>query len=296
MESARLHLGMAGLVLAAFAFALPLRAQDPSPLVRLEALGLDTMQVGRVTAYFAPSDRGRAEQIASLSEAAAAYFEQELGIAFDLRVAALAPEHWFSEYPDIPYAIPWASVPERLVFVPSSLEEGLLVEGLDDVEGRRRTVDFVLLHEYGHVAAKAYFRADSDQENLPVSWFEEFLANYFAYAYVRASDVEWSAASKAAWRNEVERFTPSVLSLDWSFMYELPPDELARTYGWYQYLLNLRAAEVYEEHGLALLRTLVEHLAWEEAGDWTTESLLASLEGAAPGFTAWADGLQRGEY
>lgn len=166
----------------------------------------------------------------------------------------------------------------------------------DDALTRRRTVDFVLLHEYGHLAAKAYFRADSDQDYLPVSWFEEFLANYFAYAFVRASDLDWSEAGKAAWRDEVEGFTPSVLSLNWSFMNELPPDELARTYGWYQYLLNLRAADVYEQHGLGFLRALEDRLAWEETEDWTTESLLSSLEEVAPGFKAWSDGLQHGEY
>lgn len=75
------------------------------------------MQIGRVTAYFAPAARERAEQVAGLSEAAAAYFERELGIVFDVKVAALAPEHWFSQYPGIPYAIPWNSMPERLLFV-----------------------------------------------------------------------------------------------------------------------------------------------------------------------------------
>ncbi len=39
-----------------------------------------------------------------------------------------------------------------------------------------------------------------------------------------------------------------------------------------------------------------DRLAWEEAGSWTTESLLASLEQIAPGFEAWARDLENGHY
>ncbi len=284
-----------GLLLAGTLSAAPAQGQDPSPLARVEALGLDTMKVGRVTVYFASADRERAGQLASLCEAAAAFFERELGIAFDVRIAALGPEHWFSEHPGIPYAIPWASIPERLIFMPSSLKEGFLVQGPSELEDRRRA-DFILLHEYGHLAAKAYFRPADDRNDLPVSWFDELLANYFAYAYLHVSDGEWAEAAKATWVGVIESFTPSVLSLDWGFMNDLPPDEIARTYGWYQNLLNLRAAAVYEEHGLDFLRMLKNRLVWEKAAGWNTASLLPSLEDIAPGFEAWARDLKSGDY
>lgn len=233
--------------------------------------------------------------MATLADDAAGYFEHELGTTFAFGVAALAPEHWFSEFPGIPYAIPWASMPDRLIFMPSSLREGLLIRGEDALEDRQR-VDFILLHEYGHLLAKAHLRPRSDRDYLPVSWFEELLANYFAYAYLHEADVTWAEAAIAEWVEELRRFTPPVLSLDWSFMNDLPPPVLSETYGWYQFLLNLRAAELYDEHGLDFLSLLKEELSWEEAGDWTSESLLSDLEAIAPGFDAWVADLEGGDY
>jgi hypothetical protein len=152
-------------------------------------------------------------------------------------------------------------------------------------------VDFVLLHEYGHIAAKAYFRPADDRDYLTVKWFEELLATYFAYAFVRASDSAWATAARDAWRSEVQRYTPAELSLDWSFMNDLPGDELARTYAWYQFMLNLRAAEIYDQHGIRFLEMLQEQLPWHEADDWNTAVVLPLLEEIAPGFEAWEASL-----
>jgi hypothetical protein len=78
-------------------------------------------------------------------------------------------------------------------------------------------------------------------------------------------------------------------------MNELPPTELAWTYGWYQNVLNLRAAELYDTYGLDFLRSLKKQLAWESSGDWSTATLLPNLERIAPGFQSWADDLENGE-
>lgn len=290
-----LHVVAVGLLLIGFVSAPSVRAQDPSPLTRVEALGLDTARIGRVTVYFAPADRERAVELAALSEAVAAMFERELGVSFDHRVAALAPEHWFSEFPGVPYAIPWASMPERLLFVPSSLSEGFMVRGPTPLHDRRR-IDFVLLHEYGHLADEAYFQPTRGQDYERAPWFEELLASYFAYAFVHASDPAWAEAGKEMWRGVLAGYTPPVLSLEWGFMNDLPPDDLARTYAWYQNLLNLRAAELYEAHGMDFLRAAKEELAWYWAGDRTAASLLPSLEAFAPGFETWVENLESGAY
>jgi hypothetical protein len=35
---------------------------------------------------------------------------------------------------------------------------------------------------------------------------------------------------------------------------------------------------------------------WDEAGEWTMESVLSTLESFAPGFEAWAENLETGDY
>jgi ribosomal protein S18 acetylase RimI-like enzyme len=279
------------LLLAGLGAVPSAHAQHPAPLARVEALGLDTARVGRVTVHFAPADRERAAELAALAEAAAAFYDRELGVSFDFGVATLAPDHWFSEFPDLPYAIPWVSGPDRLLFVASSLSEGFMVRGPTPLHDRRR-IDAGLLHEYGHLLQNAYLRPESEWERLAVhpSWLGELLANYVSYAYIASADPAWAEGEKAMRRGVVEGYTPPVLSLEWGFMGDLPPDELARTYAWYQNLLTLRAAALYEAHGLCFLRALRDRLRGDPAS-WTTESILPSLEAIAPGFEAWSNDL-----
>jgi hypothetical protein len=216
------------------------------------------------------------------------FFQRELGISFDIHLAALAPRQWFSPYnSDLPYGIPWCSVPERLIVVPSSLKEGALISGRDS-SFNSRLVDFVILHEFGHIANKQFFHPASTHEEFPIAWFEELLATYFAYAYMSSSDPAWSDSARGFWREEVAGYTPRVVSLDWSFMGSLPGPELGRTYGWYQVLLNLRAAETYAEHGIAFLPRLRTTLPMDSLDHWTTDLLLTRLEAVAPGFQQWA--------
>ncbi len=268
-------------------------AQTASPRARLQAMALETATVGRVTAYFTPTDRAYAERLAALSEHAAAFYERELGAAFPLHLAVLGPKDWFVPYAggdNEPYGMPWGWVEESLMTAPASLTQGVLIAGPDSQSNARR-VQFVLLHEFGHLANKRYLHPESAHAYSSVRWFEELLATYFAYAYVRAHDPAWASTSRREWTDFVAGYQPSVVSLDWRFLRDLAPEEFGRTYAWYQNLLNLRAAEMYEAHGLSLLRELRRELPWATANEWTTESLLTGLERVAPGMQMWADSL-----
>ena len=279
---------------AALVLASAANAQNPSQLTRIEALNLEVVKVGRVTTYHAPGDRERAEQLARRAEEAAAFFERELGISFAFRLAALSPNHWFSPYGnDLPYGIPWASVAERLIIVPASWREGALIQGRDE-SYNRRMIEFVMIHEFGHIANKQYYHPTSTHEEFPVLWFEELVASYFAYAYARSTDPQWTELARKNWTAAVKSYSPRVLSLDWGFMRSLPGPELAQTYGWYQFALNLRVVDVHAEHGVAFLRA-IKTFPVDTLADWTTESLLARLEQIAPGFQRWADTFQSGK-
>ena len=278
----------AALAVFFFAFASAGHAQTRSYVPRIEALNLEVQRPGRVTAYFAREDSARARDLAFLVDSAAAFLQRELDVSFDVRLAALAPEQWFSPFrSDLPYGIPWGSVPEKLIVVPSSLKEGALISGRRDSSFNSRMVDFVTLHEYGHIANKQFFHPASAHEEFPITWFEELLATYFAYALMSAADPTWPESARRFWSAELAAYRPRVVSLDWSFMRSLPGPELGRTYAWYQVLLNLRAAETYSEVGIAFLRQLRAALPLDSLDHWTTVLLLARLDEVAPGFKKW---------
>jgi len=53
---------------------------------------------------------------------------------------------------------------------------------------------------------------------------------------------------------------------------------------------------LFDEHGLAFLRQLKQHLVWEDSSEWRSEVLLSSLEHLAPDFEAWATAFANGDY
>jgi hypothetical protein len=186
----------------------------------------------------------------------------------------------------VPYAVPWASMNERLLLLPSSLKVGVMVEGRSPADARY-LVDFVALHEYGHVAAKEYYRPGDTADYIPVGWFRELVATYFAYSYVASTDADWAAAVKRVAAAGVAGFNPKVLSLDWRFMGAMSGRELSDTYAWYQFTLNLRAIELYEKHGLPLIPAL-RRLPWDHSRTWTNETFLTALDEVNPELATWA--------
>lgn len=261
-------------------------------------MGLDSVIVGQVTTFFATEDKDLATNLAALMDAAADHFGSTFQGGFPLYLAVLQPNAWFDPYDQgtpAPYGMPWGWIPSSLVGVPASLREGVLIVGPDEHANLRR-VRFVMLHEYGHLAAKRYLHPQGDQLYSSVRWFEELLATYFAYAFVHEVDAEWARTARKEWMDFVRQDAPASATLDWSFMFRLPPQQFGRTYAWYQNLLNVRAADLYSEHGLRFLTELRDRLPWSNAEEWTTELLLPLLDAIAPGFQTWAEGLEKGRY
>lgn len=269
-------------------------AQDQSPIETVRALRLDSADVDGIRVHYVSQDRQHALRLAALCGEAVSYFMGEFGTTFSPQLAVLRPDHWFVPYAGAegePYGIPWGWIPDLLIVVPASLEEGVLITGSNHSDDLRR-VQFVMLHEFGHLASKQFLHPSSGQPYSSVRWFDELLATYFAYAFVRVSDPGWARTAQEEWQREVASFTPPVVSLDWSHFRELPPVEFARTYAWYQNLLNLQAAALYEEHGLDFLRRVRDQLDWQDAANWTTDGIMPILDSIAPGFQAWASALE----
>lgn len=259
---------------------------------RIKDLGLSTFSTKEATVYFDKPDSIRGREFEDLSSNIVRFYEQHFGISYNLKVAALEPRNWFSEFPGIPYAVPWPYFPDRIIMMPSSLTEGIMINPKRSRQENKWFVDFVLIHEYSHFLEKDYFRPADKNDYISVKWFGEFIANYFAYAYIYSVDSAWAAGAKNMWRENLKAYTPNTFSLDWSFMNNLPPQELGPTYAWYQVMLNLKAAELYEKDGLKFLHTLKAKLPWHQVREWNTQKLLTLLETFYPGFEEWSENIE----
>jgi len=285
--------GLLGAI-AAFGVSTSAAAQNRRPIEIVRALDLDSAIVGSIRVHFLADDREHALRLAALCDEAVSFFKDEFSPALSLRLAVLRPPQWFVPYAGgdgEPYGIPWSWVPDALITVPASLDVGVLITGPDRSADLRR-VQFVMLHELGHLASKQLLHPNRGESFSSLRWFDELIATYFAYAFIQARDPRWVHAAQEEWQGLVESFTPSVVSLDWSHFRDLSPEEFAQTYGWYQNLLNLRAAALYEEYGLDFLRRIRDRLDWQNSANWTTDGLIPILDDLAPGFQAWASALE----
>ncbi len=276
-------------------FILPVCfAQDEVNQVekRVKNLGLSTISTEGTIVYFDKPDSIRSREFADLSVSMVKFFKEKVNIRYNLKVAALGPGNWFSEFPGIPYAVPWPYFPDRIIMMPSSLTEGIMINPKRSRQQNKWFVDFVLLHEYSHFLEKDYFRPSDKSDYISVKWFGEFIANYLAYAYIHSTDTTWATEAKKMWRENLKTYTPGKFTLDWSFMNDLSPQELGPTYGWYQVMLNLKAAELYEKYGVGLLQTLKAELPWQEVENWNTKTLLPLLENIYPGFKKWSETIE----
>jgi hypothetical protein len=181
-------------------------------------------------------------------------------------------------------------VADRLMVVPASLREGALIIGPNALEDRRR-VDFVTLHELGHLAAKRYLHPESGHEELPVlgsrSWSPPISATR---SFPRLITTGQSLREKigslvlhARGRSNGAFMRPF-----------LRPNSPPRTAGT-KLFLKLRVADIYGKHRLTSLRDLKAKLPFDRMSTWTTESVLEDLERIAPGFQRWADEFQKGQ-
>lgn len=144
-------------------------AQEPSPLARIQALGLDSTTFGSVPTWFAPADRAAAERLANLLGRASAFFQRELGARVEFRLAALGPAKWIPYFPGAVDTIAWAAEAEALIVAPAWAVR-------PPPPGFHRVGEFIALHELGHLAANQYFNAGRPLDYGELHWFGEVLA------------------------------------------------------------------------------------------------------------------------
>lgn len=282
----------------------PAAGQKPSALERIEGFGVHRLEIGPMTVLYSTADvagvdagarEAAARKIASRFEDAASFFAEELGRDVRFTLALLGPRDW-PRLGGGSHGIPWSSQPDRLVVVPVRLDMRFPLPPGRDSARARRIQDVISVHELGHVLAAGYLHpAGFRDPTPPVRWFDELVASYMGHAYMQAREPELADfvvdLAKDVIRRTEPRFT-SLARLDRYYDAYLSSPEGANTLGWYQNVLNLRAAELYEDYGLDFFRRIAAELQWDRYELWTTESVLDALERIAPGTRYWAEELE----
>jgi len=271
---------------------MPASAQDKVLLETIE--GMPTLD-GVVLTYFPEGSHDRASEVQALMEDGVAYFDSTLEVELFVHVALLGPEEWKRlNTPPAPYSLFLPGVaagPPHIMFLPA--ERGHALDSLvmkinresaslqrmapSSDELSLRYSALVGFHELGHVVARAY------ELEAPSSWFNEFLATFLAYAFLRDQSPQDARIWHEVTTSFVEEIEPTKIALE-----DIHSGVGVQNYLWYQGSLQVRVDEVYRRQGLAFISQLKSFFASPSSVGDSPDDFLHTLEGISPGFESWA--------
>jgi hypothetical protein len=281
--------------------------EKKTPSAQLKAvreLGVPSF-TNQVTVYYSKGHKKRAKELSGLVEAAMRFYEEKLKIKAELSVAVLTKADWERVVEGIPFGFPFVSATPHVVLLPATYDGEVvrLVTGLRRKassatlkkiekagftfeQGAEKLVDLIGLHELGHVLTHAY------GIRSPSLWSYEFLATYFAYAYLRDGHPEW-ATLFAALTFDLQYHDadkPKYTSLDAfdRLYFKVGP----ANYGWYQSAFLGRVEQVYDAKKFSFLEKMREAYPIGTKENEPPRVVLERLEQICPGFKAWGEGLR----
>ena len=303
---------MRSFIVACSLLALPVvsgspNAQPVTHLARVQQLGLQSL-TGTVPTYYSPGAQARAESLQAMLNEAVVYFRARLNIEPQLALAVLNEAHW-AAVRALPYGIPGVSSAPHIVFLPADLQRSVIVHWFSTARTRAsaatrqalleagvpfetvpyRLNDFIGYHEVGHVVIEALGLSQTQ------GWFNEILATFAAYAFMRDHHPDYARAWDALMQFNVETRRPDFRSLN-EFERQYAKVDLGEmsleTFGWFQGMFHVRAAEVHSARGPAFLADLRSAGVTAGAKYETPAELLTRLEAIVPGFQRWAQVLE----
>ena len=291
--------------------SLPAYSQDTYCIEDVKNLNLQSIP-GKITAYYSPGQETRAQELKSLLERAAKLFEDSLDVKIEFSLAALNTKDW-NGIMDRPYGLPCmrpgtckrsnvkfpaakyvAIMPGAIngplydswIILKDSVQQTTVQTlhnaGLDFEQGGKVLIDFVGLHEVAHAYAHAF------GINYYVNLFAELMADYLAYAFLRSTPERMDLKVMPVLAANVDGIRPvhSTFGEYENFRSsEHPPTE-----AWYNSVITLTAAEIYEQRGFEFLHA-VRKAFTEKEGQLKTDVILQRLENIHPGILKWAEGI-----
>ncbi len=289
-------LGMVAPARVAAQSSQPLANQRDSLTQVLLRAGLDTATTG-VLVFYVPGSEKDARELGTLLAASLRYFKNSLvGADIDLALALVDSARW-NLITGLPFGLPSSHDRARIAFLPSTpsgpdadafmrIERGAPAAAIETVRrqypswaaGVARMLNLIMLHEVGHVVARSL------PIHAPNRWFNEWLASYLAYAFMRSVRPDDAALWEAMCDAMLSGFTPPHRTLTDFESAIVSVDN----YVWYQTAFQPRVREVFEAQGLGFVRTLRQEFGVEVTRPPSPADLLERLEKMAPGFNGWA--------
>ena len=243
------------------------------------------------------------------------FYQEKLGVQVAVHLAVLNSNQWTRVNP-IPFGLPGVLGEPPVVFapahsggwafrqmlarkqaIPADVWQDYLRTTQKTFEGASDDfVDFIALHELGHVLCIHYGIDPS------CNWLNEFLASYFGYAFLAERHPDRKPVIALFGRPSQARPKHTTLA-DFERLYFLVDD-----YGWYQGMFEQRIQEMYPQAGLQFLKDLKrvlprtvpipEGVAIPDpvVNRIAPEVVVERLEAIAPGFQAWAAGFGKQKH
>lgn len=282
-------------------FVVPLQAQQTTVLQEVQSMNLPVAK-GKITVYYATGYEKRAAEVRPLVEEMMAFYEKKLALKQDFTVAILTKEQWKEHIPMLPFGLPF--VKENVAFLPATNDgvvtagaialktsaspatlEKIKQSGYDFDTGAMKFTDLIGLHELGHVYTLAY------GIKPPNRWFNEFLASYFAYAFLREKHPKLARLMQAmATDVYADGVKPKYTSFaDFERLYS---GVGIANYGWYQGKFVEKGSQIYDAKKLTFLADVKKAFPLDEKEKVTPEVTLERLEKISPGITEWSKSLK----
>jgi hypothetical protein len=291
---------LARLAIVLIAYPSGLAQPAQSILERLEERKLNQL-VGPVTTHYSVGARVRALKLQADIREMNALFNQKLGVQSDVTLAVLNRGDWIAVAGE-PAGLPLITGQPSVVFLPAesggfafelimSRKEAIPTTALNSYLKRTGKtyemvaddfVDIIGFHELGHALSEAY-----GISYRHCRWLNEFVASYFAYAFVSEKRPEAKQVFELCGRPSKARPKNTTLE-DFERLYVRVDD-----YGWYQGMFEIRVQELYSDMGLKFLADLKAKFPSKSESKESPEVVVDKMESIAPGFRAWARGFER---
>jgi hypothetical protein len=277
-----------------------------------------------ITVYYSPQYERKALELRSMLEDMMSYFNGNLKVRMNFTLAVLDEPQWervvgtmqrrdiFMLEVDkpsglepfrVPYGIPLSSTPPNIVFIPATGDnqptksvlsvkasapdfviEAIRANGLTYEEAAQKMPGLIGFHEVGHNYVDDYgIRATN-------TWLREFLAHYFAYAFLSKKYPKTARLFLALHEALIAGIKPEHTSLE--DLNNLSTGVGAENYGWYQAQLLRMVARVYKRKGLSFVSEVKKAFPTSEKDSVSMEVGLQRLEKIYPGFMEWSRSLK----